>query len=58
MYRKEFLLGGMFGFICVGPLTDLVGQGVYLYTVYFGCHLVNILLVLAGLVTLMIVDQD
>lgn len=38
----------------VGLLTDLVGKGVYFYSVYFFFHLFNILLVLIALVAFLV----
>ncbi len=44
----------MFGFISVGLLTDLVGKGVYFYSVYLGFHMFNIVLVFIALVAFLV----
>lgn len=44
----------MIGFMTVGLLTDLIGRGVYLYTVFFLFNLFNITLVFIALIILIV----
>ena len=44
----------MFGFLSIGFMTDLLGRGVYLYSVLFWFHMFNVLLAFTNLVVVCI----
>lgn len=47
----------MFGFLSIGIMTDLLGRGIYLYSVLFWFHMFNVLLAFANLVGVCIIDS-